>query len=214
MTQEELREDIRGDCEASQESLREDVWAAASDAGFVATTTTKDTPLKGSIHFITCLLYFLCFWQCLNCISENAMEKLLSILSTIFKKFRYHEAFAASVAVLFPTSMFAVRTWINIAKMQFSRFVVCPECTCLYEIDSLLYKDRSGNVQAKKCQNILFKRGKFAKACNSKLMKRIVLTDGNIQHYPLKIYCYKSITESLDSILSREGNVDQCNLLY
>ena len=197
----------------THDELQEQVWGAVNDAGVVNNEETAVQNRPGSIYiqFIKCLLYFICVWQCLNFVSENALEKLLRVLATVFEHFGCGQAFMAGVAAIFPTSTYMVKQWLDTRKTNFKRFVVCPECTYIYDVKDILYKDRHGNMQAKRCQNERFPRGKFSKACGAQLMKRVVLSEGKIDFYPIKLYCYRPISESLETILSRKGVEENCN---
>lgn len=207
--------------EMTYDELQEEIWGVANDELLFEQdgipkqkTTSKDnSTIQGGIEFMKCILYFICLWQCLNFISDHALEKLLTVLATIFTHFGKDEAFAAAVAVVFPTTMYKVRKWMNLQQIDFQRFVVCPECKFVYSMDDLLYKDGRKLAQPKTCcDHERFKRGKFARPCGSTLMKKVMLSDGKITYYPLKLYCYRSITKSLTKLLSREGVIEQCDL--
>ena len=58
----------------------------------------------------------------------------------------------------------------------------------------------------KTCNNLPFPR---PKTCGAQLAQR-VSRNGNIEFYALKSYCYKSIIDSLETLLKRPGLEEQC----
>lgn len=197
----------------SSHELREEVFGAATDSGLFdsAELPTTKTALSAK-KFVVVLIFFLCMWQCFNHVSDTAIEKLVNVIATVLRYFGTSETFAGSVSVIFPTTVYMIKQWLSLPPSTFKRYVVCPECTFLYDPATLIYKDRAGNIQAKKCENVRFSTGKYSRPCGAKLMKRVILSDNKVDYYPLKLYCYKPISESLENLLRRDGVELDCNL--
>eukprot|EP00731_Ephydatia_muelleri_P003518 Em0001g3518a len=46
--------------------------------------------------------------------------------------------------------------------------------------------------------------------CGSQLLRAVVTKDGDHKFYPLKVYCYKPLIESLQTLLSKPGVLNSC----
>ena len=46
--------------------------------------------------------------------------------------------------------------------------------------------------------------------CGSQLLRAAVTKDGEHKFYPLKVYCYKPLIESLQTLLSKPGVLNSC----
>ena len=54
---------------------------------------------------------------------------------------------------------------------------------------------------ARTCNNVAFPRARRPKTCGSQLAQKVALRNGSIKFYALKTYCYKSIIDSLETLL-------------
>lgn len=109
-----------------------------------------------------------------------------------------------SLAALLPMTMYSLRNFLGIDRDNFERYVVCPKCTNLYRPEDCL--QRVGNqVLPVVCDNILFPRSRRRKACGSKLVKKVILKCGTRKYYPLKVYCYKSVIDVIETFLKRQN---------
>ena len=48
------------------------------------------------------------------------------------------------------------------------------------------------------------------KPCGHNLLKKVVLSNGKTKYYPLKVYCYKKLKDSLFNLLNRPGMWQLC----
>ena len=60
------------------------------------------------------------------------------------------------------------------------------------------------------CDNILFPRSRRRKTCGSKLVKKVILKNGTPKYYPLKVHCYKSVIDVLETFLKRPNFEESC----
>ena len=160
-------------------------------------------------------LYFLIVWQYCYLVSDNALLILLRFLRTYLTCIASVLPSAAggdvvmSLAALVPLTMYSVRNVLGIDRDNFERYVVCPKCTKLYRPEDCLR--RVGNqVQPVVCDNIQFPRSKRRKPCGSKLVKKVILKNGTPKYYPLKVYCYKSVIDTLETFLKRPNFEKAC----
>ena len=160
-------------------------------------------------------LYFLIVWQYCYLISDNALLMLLRFLKAFLTCIGgvipngAGAELVLSLAALVPLTMYSVRNVLGFDRDNFERYVVCPKCTKLYRPEDCLR--RIGNqVQPIVCDNILFPRSRRRKACGSKLVKKVVLKNGTPKYYPLKVYCYKSVIDVVETFLKRPNFEEAC----
>ncbi|XP_068680399.1 uncharacterized protein [Montipora foliosa] len=96
------------------------------------------------------MLIFLCMWSLFCSLSESALEILLAFLNAVFESIGMIFPLMASSAVLFPKSVRLLCKQVGLDKDNFIKYVVCPECHCLYNFDDC-YESLHGRKVPKKC---------------------------------------------------------------
>ena len=114
-----------------------------------------------------------------------------------------------SLAALVPLTMYSVRNILGIDRDNFEKYVVCPKCTKLYRPEDCLRRV-GDQVQPIVCDNIQFPRSRRRKPCGSKLVKKVILKNGTPKYYPLKVYCFKSVIDTLEKFLKRPNFEKAC----
>ncbi|KXJ06347.1 hypothetical protein AC249_AIPGENE12530 [Exaiptasia diaphana] len=165
-----------------------------------------------SMQIIKWMMIFLCMWSSYCCISDNAMEILISFIGAVFSSLGSLFPALASVALLFPKSFNLLKQKLGLTKDQFVKFVVCPKCETLYEFDDC-YEERLGQTVIKTCQYVnhgnhrqVFRRT----VCNELLLKEVILKNGRKRLYPFKVFCYNSVIDSLKKLLSKANFISNC----
>lgn len=153
---------------------------------------------------LTFFMFFLCVWKTMFFISNRSFEFLLLVLYHVFVLLGLHDMFLSACKTVFPRSLFLLHKFLGLDRNDFDRYVVCPSCTKLYNIEDVV------NERVSKCYNSEFSKGRYSKPCSTELGRRVQLKDGHCVMYPHKIYCYKSITSCLKEILSRPGIEKEC----
>ncbi|XP_068676425.1 uncharacterized protein [Montipora foliosa] len=143
-------------------------------------------------------LCFLLIWQYCYLISDNAVLMLVRFLKTFLTcigeiiQNRAGAEFVLSVAGLLPSTMHSFRKILGINRDSFERYVVCPMQVCKI-------------VQARRLP-----RSRRRKVCDSQLVKKVILKNGTPKYYPLKVYCYKSVIDTLEIFLKRPNFEQAC----
>ena len=93
----------------------------------------------------------------------------------------------------FPKSIYIAKKIVGLHCDEFTQYVVCPKCHKLYDIDT--------NIR--RCRNIQYPnhpRRKGRSSCGTSLFKKIRGTGNglNVKFRPRKIYCHRSIKDSLE----------------
>jgi len=157
---------------------------------------------------VTWVLYFLVVWQAAVHLSDNGLEWLLRFFSKFFFVVGLQSDFVAGIAAIFPGSLYLMRKYIGIDRDSFTRYVVCPKCTKLYRPEECT-KIVNGQQVALRCTNMLpFRKQKVE--CGHQLVKEVKLTSGKTMFYPLKVYCYRSVIETLEKFVKRNGFTEKC----
>lgn len=113
----------------------------------------------------------------------------------------------------FPLSLHALRRSVGWSD-SFSKFVVCPKCDTSYQ-----YKDcitTVGSQRLSKCCNYVkypnHTHSHRREPCGAVLLKTVEFTSGRNLLYPFKVYCYKSLQTSLQTLLLCPGFYSKCQL--
>ena len=156
------------------------------------------------------LCCFILYWQVVTRVSDSTVEWLLLFLSRFLEVFGrgLDSELMKNIVLVFPTSIYLLHRISAVQRDNFEKFVVCSKCTKLYHLDECLER-KHGTILPKQCSNILFPLGK-AKLCGTKLVNKVILKNGITRFYPLKVYCWKSIIDQLESILERTGIPELC----
>ena len=159
-------------------------------------------------------MLFLLLWGYHYGVSGNAMNHLIKYLHYVISCLQPYAPFViANLVASFPTSLPMLQKQLNLHKDHFTKFVVCPTCHKLYNFDDCIFKHSNGQWIARKCSHVQFPRHpqlSQRKECGESLLKEVVLSSGSVKLYPIKIYPYKSIKESLVNLLERNGILDLC----
>ena len=93
------------------------------------------------------------------------------------------------------------------------KFVYCPSCHSLYKVEECIIKNSSGELVSQRC---IFKKFpnhpqvQHRSICNMLLMKKFKLTSGKVSLQPHLVFCYKSIIETLQELVKRQGFQEMC----
>ena len=80
-------------------------------------------------------LLFLLLWSSFYGISATAMNHLLRFLHYLFSKVAPYSHFIAALVTVFPTSLYMLRKKFELSGDKFKKYVVCPRCHSLYELE-------------------------------------------------------------------------------
>jgi hypothetical protein len=170
----------------------------------------------GSLNLLLarCLMIMLAyFWTSFH-ISDNGMEFLLAGLKRWFEIAGSSSQWMASLAVAFPGTLYFFRKEIGLDDDKFVKHVVCPKCHSLYEFDKC-HQTMGTNRVSSKCSFVKFPNHRQRwrrQACGTTLLKEVTLKCGSKKLYPHKVYCYKSIIDSLRGLVNKLNFTAHCEL--
>ena len=134
------------------------------------------------------------------------ISAFLTALNVVIKS----DLISAMITVL-PNTVNKCRNLLGVKK-NFQTYVCCKQCNTLYQRDKCLDKI-NGKLVSKRCTHIDFPNHPMPsfrrKKCGALLLKEVRI-GSKYFHYPFRNFCYKSLTESLKLLLSREDFISKC----
>ncbi len=163
---------------------------------------------------LNCLLILLAYFWTFFPVPDNAMDFLLLSLKRFFETLAFTNHWFTAFSIAFPGSLYLFQREIGLTGDKFTKYVVCPNCSSVYTFEDC-YR-RVGNRNASKtCTFVRFpnhRQRRMRKPCGATLLKEVTLSDGTTRLYPHKLFCYKSIVETLTQFVKRPGFTERCEL--
>ena len=132
------------------------------------------------------------------------MNLLIKFFSILFRVLGQFSPFVAIIARTFITSFNVVCKSIDPGH-SFIKYVVCSKCNQIYVYEQCIHK--IGTEQcSKKCDFVMFPRHtqlRRRQPCGDLLLKTVEFTSKSTKKrlYPFKVYCYKSLSKSMQNLL-------------
>ena len=121
-------------------------------------------------------------------------------------------SYTSTLTKFIPSSLHKVKHALNLENDNFIKFVVCPRCHELHNFNSS-YDIIGGKTIPKSCSKIQYPlHPQKSRRKNVIMLFYVKLLKKNHAEkvYPLKVYSYKSIKESLCDMMSRPGILSKC----
>lgn len=150
-------------------------------------------------------------WSSTYGITLTALSSLLKLIGVFFAALCVLFPLLTPVLSLFPKSLHALRTALNLNENNFIKYVACPSCHSIYNFKDCF--DRPN--KPKTCSHVSFpnhRQQAFRLPCQSRLLAEVRLKGGSLKFYPRKYYCFKPISESLSTLFNRKGFLNSCEL--
>jgi len=112
-----------------------------------------------------------------------------------------------------PVTIYMAKSYLGLGTDEFEKYVVCPKCVTLYEIDKCTTKKSNGHVVSSRCTHISFPnhpQKSKRRQCGAFLMKRMRSKSGSFFLHPKRLYCFRKLTDSLTALLSKPGFLESC----
>ena len=133
-------------------------------------------------------------------ISDKAIAWLLKFLFVILTILGRSNRQCCSIATALPHSLYKFnRTEFGFDPDSFEKRNVCGCCCSLYTFEEA--------VRITQCSYRPLPRSRL---CGESLVKEIVSASGQCKFCPRKIYCYCPLASSLQSLVLRQGFIEQC----
>lgn len=168
------------------------------EANAAARESLKETATYAPL--LRLYLFFLLMFQTIFRLSDNALDVLLKFLSMFFKTLGKVSQLPEHFVQSLPSSIYSARKVSGSDNGQFDRYVSCPDCHCLYKLEDCIVKLCDGQLDSKKCSFVHFPahtQVQHRKPCDTRLMKKVKRKAKALSLYPRRVYCYKSLINSL-----------------
>ena len=112
-----------------------------------------------------------------------------------------------------PSTLYTMRKKISLAT-SFKKFTVCTKCLQIYDYDQCIDRTILAS-RSKQCSYIKYPNHPYLsnrQPCANILLKSVEFASGNTILYPFMIYCYISLKDRLQSLLSNDEFYSNCQL--
>ena len=157
------------------------------------------------------LCTFLFSWQAVFRISDGALNVMFKFFRLLLEKISNFNG-SVHLKILsqhFPSSVVLARKVQSSNHESFSKYVVCQRCYTTYQFEDCLKKDG-----VNKCTFVRFPRHpqkRMRVPCGCSLLKVAKTASGKHISSPLKVFCYRSIIQSVNQIVQQPGMLDMLN---
>lgn len=165
-----------------------------------------------AIMLVNLLSIMVAKWSYRYNITSGALNSLLKLFRLFISVVCTFSSLMTSVLSLLPTSVHTLKRFLSINENNFTKYVVCPSCHSIYDFKDCFELVGRQN-KPKNCSFVAFpnhRQRAFRLACDTRLLAEVTLKGGTVKYYPRKYYCYKSVAESLTSLVKREGFLNDC----
>ena len=154
------------------------------------------------------LVYFLLMFQTLFRLSDNALSVLFAFIRLFHKRLAIVIGSDKVVrfAEMLPQDIKSARICVSANRDNFTKYVCCPKCFSTYPWD----KTPTDSLCCNFVRFPTHPQKQHRKPCGKKMYKEVKLSSGKITYRPLLVYCYKSVTDSLQEMLNRPHFFENC----
>ena len=173
---------------------------------------SPESPMHSKLRVLLNLIVLLAKWSVFFKVTENSFNSLLRVLGYFFKLLGKFVPSLASFSKMFPWSVHKLEKLFGHSGDAFEKYVVCSVCHSIYKYDECI--DTVGSQKIPKtCSHVEFPNHPHSicrKPCGNKLLSEVELSNGSKRFYPRKVYCYRSLKESLAGLLEKDGKLEAC----
>ena len=161
---------------------------------------------------------FLFVWQRLFRLSDTGLGVLLAFFASFFQLLSSFLGLnqLASFLKQLPRSINQARKYVGHSKDSFTRYLSCPKCHYVYDIDACVNKLPNGSLQSPLCTFVKYpNHPQIAlrhRRCNSDLMKLVKTSSGTMVLSPHQVFCYRSVKIALQELLEKPNFFKQWEL--
>ena len=114
---------------------------------------------------------------------------------------------------MLPTNVSACRRLLKCDGNMFTKYTCCVKCCEVYPLNESVEKTGT-KTASKRCSYVEYPDHPLrthSGPCGAVLMKEVKLRSKQF-FYPFKVFCYKSLIESIREFCSRSGFIQRCEL--
>lgn len=160
------------------------------------------------------LLSFIVIWQFAYTISNAALSNLLRFLKFfvvyIGRVFQCKPILDIGGGI--PLTLKSVHKLVSLEVGDITNYVVCPSCDSIYEYNDCFTVKANGEKVSEHCKHVHYPDHPHASRrnpCGALLLKKIRTKAGYVLR-PIKVYPYKSVKDSIQHLVKRQGFLADC----
>lgn len=215
--QDQLLEQIRESWDSvSEDEIDNDLQSDVTARPEKKQTAKESEGIHSALSFkpiIDWMVLFISCWVSAFNVSTAALTALLHFLGKLFYACSVLCPVLVPLKDLFPKTTYLFNKATFNKHTHFEKYVVCPKCHKLYIFGECVQKDRRGKETSKVCDYVEFADHRYKtkrEKCGTTLLKEVTLQNGKVKLYPRKLYCFKSVSESLAFMIQRPGFLERC----
>ena len=153
------------------------------------------------------LLQLFAFKSCFF-ISDDAIQSILQIVHLLLRQLETKLSISqlSSILSIFPSTLYMARKKIGVNETSSIKYVCCPTCSTNYDPDDCV-TFVNGKKESKTCSYVRFPdhpQSRLREKCGTVLMKSFCSANGKTNYlYPKRVYCYQSLTNSIQNLINR-----------
>ena len=159
------------------------------------------------------LIGFLLTLQARFYLPDRAVDALIKFFFAFLTVVSRYSPSIEAIARAFPSSLHLLRKRIQL-KDHFNKLVVCTKCFATYDYEICFYVEGTQRF-SKRCTCVKFPNHPHQRRrqlCGNLLLKTAEFLSGKKLLYPFKLYCYKGLQASLQTLLLRSEFYLNCQL--
>lgn len=156
---------------------------------------------------------FLLSFQAKFHLPDSAIDLLIKFWYAVFQIVcrLSRSSLLEALTKMLPSSLHAMRRYMNLGD-TFTRFVVCPKCCEVYIYENCVYSVGQHKL-SKDCASVKYPdhpQLAHRQPCGCLLLKSVEFASGKKILYPFKVYAYRSLQKSLQSLLLNSNFYSTC----
>ncbi|XP_070548796.1 uncharacterized protein [Ptychodera flava] len=214
----EERDFVSGHCEiwdtVDEDDINEDFKEHLNSSDLFVSVSAAESHDPRLLTLANLFCLFLSYLWYFHNVTDACMMLILGFFKTLFHVLGAIFPCISAFSILLPVSLYKLKKSMGLHEDRFIKYVVCPKCCSVYKFNDCYKRVGNKNVPVK-CKFIEFpahKQKKFRQPCGAPLLKEVELQGNKKRLYPFKVYCYKSVLQSLSDLVKREGFVEKCEL--
>ena len=146
---------------------------------------------------------------------DKSIDFLLKFLYAFFSVIGNFSPIIKTLVQELPRTLHALKKKVGLSN-EFRKYTVCRKCLSIYKDRECLNR-ASPILSSKQCTYIAYPNHPYPRRClpcDATLLKPVEFSSGRTIFYPHLVYCYKSLKESLQSLLLNNDFVSNCHLWH
>ena len=156
---------------------------------------------------------FISVWQLSFGISNAAITVLLAFLQSFFNLITLCTAHISSSLLGCPKTQKTAQKIIGFTCPSFERYVVCPKCNSIYNLEDCIIVQPGGKVMSATCKHLEYPnhpQAHYRKPCGFELLRAVKRHKSKASLEAKKQYCYQHLNDAIGLLINRPDFLSKC----